>query len=270
MKKLFLSIFAVAAIAVSSVSCGPRLVILHTNDTHSHLEAVRGGDRDALGGIIERAAIVDSIRHRFGRNHVLLLHAGDFNQGTSYYTTFGGELEVEMVRALGYDCITLGNHEFDNGLEDLAARLKKLPCPVVCANIDVSSLPLDSLVVPCTVIRRGGMRIGIVGVTADLTSCVASTISSRIPLLDNAEVINRWAASLKEESRCDMVILLSHLGYDEDQEIVSRIRNVDLVIGGHSHTPVDDFVYVDDLDGKKVPIATAWCWGMNMGKVEIR
>jgi len=268
--KKYLTLIVFAALILTASSCGPRLVILHTNDTHSHLESVRGGENDGLGGVIERAAIVDSIRTRFGKNRVLLLHAGDFNQGTSYYTTFGGELEVKMVNNLEYDCITLGNHEFDNGLEDLAARLERINCPVVCANIDVSSLPLNGLVEPCTVIRRGGKRIGIVGVTADLSSCVAATVSSRIPLLDNVEVVNKWAEYLKDEKRCDLVILLSHLGYGEDQAIVPQIRNVDLVIGGHTHTQVDGFVYAADLDGRQIPITTSWYWGLNMGKIEIR
>ena len=109
---------------------GSRLVILHANDTHSHFDPLR----DGTGGVIERAAYVDSVRARRGAQNVLLLHAGDFSQGTSYFTILSGDLEIEVINAMGYDCVTLGNHEFDNGLEELARRLQSLKCLVVCAN----------------------------------------------------------------------------------------------------------------------------------------
>ncbi len=112
--------------AASLASCSPKLVILHLNDTHSHLEPVRETERYGKAGIIERGVIVDSVRNARGEDNVLLLHAGDFNQGTSYYTQFGGALEVAAVNAFRYDCIVLGNHEFDNGIEDLAARVKQI------------------------------------------------------------------------------------------------------------------------------------------------
>ena len=116
MKKIIVSVL----VCLAAIACQPRLVIIHTNDTHSHFDPVRGGESDGLGGIIERAAFIDSVRAEYSSDKVLLLHAGDFNQGTSYHSELGGSLEPKMINALGYDCITLGNHELDEGIESLA------------------------------------------------------------------------------------------------------------------------------------------------------
>lgn len=267
------NVFVLAFAALLAVSCGTTsasLSILHVNDTHSHLDAMRNGPSEGRGGVIERAAIIDSVRNARGSSNVLLLHAGDFNQGTSYFTVFGGALEVELVNALGYDAITLGNHEFDNGLADLAARVKKINCPVLCANVDFSGTPLDGVVKPVTTIYKGGLKIGIIGVTSDLSKMVSSTISSQLRLLDNVEAVNYWSDYLRHDKNCGMVILLSHLGYQEDQEIVPRLHDVDIVIGGHSHTFVDGFLYIADADGKQVPVVTDGCFGYDMGEIIVR
>ena len=262
MKKLFFIIASAAAIC----ACGPKLVILHTNDTHSHMDPLR----DGTGGIVERAAFVDSVRKAEGADKVLLLHAGDFNQGTSYYTQLHGSLETDMVNAMKYDAVALGNHEFDNGIEDLTERVRRLECPVVCANLDLSSFELGKYVQPYTILHRGGMKIGIIGLEADISSCVAKTISSRIPQLDPVEVTNKWSDYLHNEEKCDMVILLSHYGYKpEDMETMPKLRGIDLVIGGHSHDFVDDFVYVEDSEQKPVPIITDGCWGLEMGMIKV-
>ena len=252
-----------------AVACQPRLVIIHTNDTHSHFDPVRGGKSDGLGGIIERAAFVDSIRSVYPPEKVLLLHAGDFNQGTSYHSELGGSLEPEIVNAMGYDCVTLGNHELDEGIESLAARLSVIKCPVVCANCEFPAI-LQQYVTPTTVIERGGMRIGIIGMESDIATMVAAPTAQRIRQLDNVEVVNKWAEQLRKEEKCNFIILLSHLGYQEDQEIVPQTKGLDLIIGGHSHTFVDGFVYVKDARGKKIPIITDGCWGLEMGLIKIR
>lgn len=262
------ALFALASCGTSSSAS--RLVILHVNDTHSHHEAMRSDPRKGHGGVIERAAIIDSVRKAHGAGNVLLLHAGDFNQGTSYYTTFGGFLEVDMINAMRYDCIVLGNHEFDNGLEDLAARVALIDCPVLCANVDFEGTPLDTLIHPCAVIEKGGLKIGIVGATSNLASNVSSKISSRLTQYDNAESINAWTEYLRETEGCDMIIFLSHLGYREDQEIVPKLHYVDLVVGGHSHTFVEDFVYVEDADGYRVPVITDGCWGYDIGEIIVK
>lgn len=263
-------IIVISALVLLLAACcrTPKLVILHTNDTHSHLEPLRAGGLEGHGGVIERAAFVDSVRRADGESAVLLLHAGDFSQGSSYFSEFGGMVEVDIINAMRYDCVTLGNHELDNGIEALCERVKKLECDVVCANLDLSPFELGKYVKPCTVIEKGGMKIGIIGLEADLSTCIQKSISSRIPQLDPVEVTNRYAARLRAEG-CDLVLLLSHQGYEEDHFIVASSRGLDLVIGGHSHTAVDDLDYVADLDGKKVPIVTDWQWGLEMGEVRV-
>lgn len=265
-----LLVFALLSVLACSCSNEPRLVILHTNDTHSHFEPVRSGSDAGRGGVIERAAFVDSVRNAVGEDRVLLLHAGDFSQGTSYFSELGGQLEPRMINALRYDCVTLGNHEFDNGIEDLTGRLAQLKntC-VVSANIDVSQFSLAEYVKPYAVIRKAGMKIGIIGLETNLSANVSATISSRIPQLDDVEVTNKWADYLRNTEKCDLVILLSHIGYEEDQQLVPQTRNLDIVIGGHSHTFVDGLVYVKDLDGREVPVITDGCFGLEMGEIKI-
>ncbi|MCQ2134165.1 MAG: metallophosphoesterase [Bacteroidales bacterium] len=269
--KRFILIMAMAAVAVSASA--QRLVILHVNDTHSHFEPVRSGEEEGLGGVIERAAFIDEVRKEEGADNVLLLHAGDFNQGTSYYTVLKGELEVKTVNAMGYDCITLGNHEFDNGIEDLTARLAKIQCPVVCANYDFSSFEAGKYIKPYAIINRGGFKIGIFGMLTDILKVVDRNISDRLPKHEDVETANKWAKYLKEEEHCDLVIMLSHLGFSDeaftDQELVSRSRNIDLVVGGHSHTAMDEIQYRPDADGKMVPIVQDYCWGESVGRLVV-
>ena len=265
MKRL-LTIFC---LALAAAACRPALVIIHTNDTHSHLEPEHSGPNVGRGGVIERAACIDSIRAASGKGNVLLLHAGDFNQGTSYYSELGGMLEADLVNALGYDCIAIGNHEFDNGIEDLTERLKRIKCPMLCANIDASPFEMGQYVKPWTIVRKAGRKIGIIGLTSDLSSNVSATVSSRIPQLDDVEVTNKWAEYLHADKKCDMIILLSHLGYQQDRELIPQTRYIDIVVGGHSHTFVDDFVYEKDLDGREVPIITDGCFGYKLGVVTV-
>ena len=253
--------------AAPAPSGKPKLVIMHCNDTHSHFDPFPTG-KGMRGGIIERAAFADSIRHKYPARKVLFLHAGDFNQGTSYHSHLHGSLEPKMINAMGYDCITLGNHELDNGIEDLADRLSKISCPIVCANCEFPDT-LQRFVTPYTILKRGGMKIGIIGMESDIATMVAAPIAQRIVQHDNAQTLMKWAPYLKEEKGCDMVILLSHLGYDEDQAVIQNARCIDLVIGGHTHTFVKDFVFSMDLDGKLVPIITDGCWGAEMGLVKV-
>ena len=255
------------AMVVCACARQPQLIILHTNDTHSHLEPIRVGEDAGRGGIIERAAFVDSVRRAQGAGRVLLLHAGDFGQGTSYFSEFGGELEIDMINALGYDCVALGNHEFDNGLEDLEKRLARLDCPVVCSNIDLAPVGLDRYVKPYVIIERAGMKIGIIGTTSNLSTNVSASISSRIQQLDTAESVNRCISEMRES--CDMIILLSHSGFDEDCELVPLTRGLDLVVGGHSHYDLDEVRELIDADGNKVPMVTDGAYGINLGEVKV-
>ena len=268
MRKSFALIISLGALVLSS--CSTPLVVLHVNDTHSHLEPIRDDRNYGHGGIIERGAIVDSVREARGAENVLLLHAGDFNQGTSYYTQFGGKLELESVNAFGYDCITLGNHEFDNGVQDLADRLVQIKCPVVCANLKLEGTPLEGIVKPYVIINRAGRKIGIIGLTSDLASNVAYEISSSLVQYDSEEVTNRYAEYLKKREKCDLVILLSHLGFKEDIKMAGLTKDIDLIIGGHSHTFLDDIHYEPNALGREIPIITDGCWGYSVGELIIR
>lgn len=252
---------------LGSCAAPRRLAVMHVNDTHSHLDPLR----DGTCGIIERSAVVDSIRHAEGARHTLLLHAGDFNQGSSYYNVLKGELEVDLINALGYDCITLGNHEFDNGVEDLLARLNRIKCPVVCANYDFSSFDGGDKVQPYAIIKRGGYKVGIIGMLCDISTVVAKATVDRVPRLgEPAEIANSWAKYLRETQKCDIVIVLSHMGYREDCEFAAQSHGVDFVIGGHSHTRLLEPRVITDLDGHPVPVVQDGYWGGEVGELIIK
>ena len=251
-----------------------RLVILHVNDTHSQLEPVRSGALAGKGGSLERAAFVDSIRAAVGEDHVLLLHAGDFSQGTSYFTEFRGRVEDQVLNALHYDAITLGNHEFDNGIEDLGARLASLEMPVVVCNYDFSPFEAGKYIKPYVIVEKAGKKIGIVGVLCGLKDMVAGDIANRIPEFEMIPTVQRYVDEIRPA--CDLVIALTHIGYTEhnpgditDPILVSRTRGIDLVVGGHSHSFLDKPDYVKNLDGKRVPIVQAGWKGVRMGQFDI-
>ena len=245
------------------------LTILHVNDTHSHIDPQRSGDYKGRGGVIEQAAYIDSVRCADGKRNVLLVHAGDFSQGTSYFTELGGNIEIDVLNALKFDVVTLGNHEFDNGLDELARRLKSLKPDVVCANYDFDGTVLEGLVEPYTIIRRGGKKIGFIGLLTDIMEVVDRDIAKVLTYQNPSEVVNRFAGFLKEEKNCDMVICLSHLGYGEDKNLAASVRNVDIIVGGHTHTLLDDKQVVKDLDGEEVIIVQNWKWGLNVGHLSI-
>lgn len=263
-------ILTAISIVMASMSLNAQdLTILHVNDTHSHIDPQRSGDYKGRGGVIEQAAYIDSVRCADGKRNVLLVHAGDFSQGTSYFTELGGNIEIDVLNALRFDVVTLGNHEFDNGIEELSRRLKNLEAEVVCANYDFEGTALDGLVKPYTIIRRGGKKIGIIGLLTDIMEVVDADIARMLTYQEPSQVVNLLSGYLKEEKDCDMVICLSHLGYGEDKELAASIRNVDIIVGGHSHTLLDDKQTVNDLDGEEVIIVQNWKWGLNVGHLSI-
>ena len=230
------------------------LTILHLNDTHSHIDPERSGKNVGQGGVIEQAAYIDSVRVADGKKNVLLLHAGDFSQGTSYFTELKGDLEVDVINAMKYDAVTLD-------------------VPVVCANYDFSGSPLEGLVAPYVVVRKAGKRIGIIGLLTDVSTVVDRSVADKMRYLSPVETTNRYAEYLKEEKKCDLIICLTHLGYDRgehtDCEIAPLLRNVDIIVGGHSHTKLDDYTAVKDLDGKDVVIVSDGSWGLEVGQLTV-
>lgn len=256
----------IVAIFLAVCSCAP-LSIVHFNDTHSHYEPERDVNFYQKGGVFERAVFIDSVRLARGEKNVLLVHAGDFSQGSSYFSVFEGEVETNLMNAIRYDCTTLGNHEFDNGVEALTERVKKMKTPVVCANLDLSSLELGKYVKPYCVIKKSGRRIGLIGVTANLSSNVKKEVSAQLTQLESVPEINRWAEYLRKNEHCSLVILLSHSGYREDVEMATELHGVDIIVGGHSHTFLEEMVNLEDADGKPIHIVQNGCWGREAGEI---
>lgn len=245
------------------------LTILHLNDTHSHIDPQRSGDYKGRGGVIEQAAFIDSVRTAVGKKNVLLLHAGDYGQGTSYFTELGGNIEIDVMNAFRFDATCLGNHEFDNGIAELARRLKNLRNDVVCANYDFTGTLLEGLVQPYTIVKKAGKKIGIIGLLTDISSVVDADIAKVLQYQDPVAVTSKYADYLKNEKGCDMVICLSHLGYGEDKDLASQVRNVDLIVGGHTHTLLHKKQLVKNPDGEDVVVVQNWKWGLNMGHLTI-
>lgn len=264
-KTIFIVLAAFAALSLDAQN----LTILHLNDTHSHVDPERSGEYKGLGGAVEQAAYIDSVRTADGRKNVLLLHGGDFSQGTSYFTELGGNIEIDLLNAAGYDVVTIGNHEFDNGSAELARRLRNIDAEVVCANYDFTGTPLEGLVKPYTVVKRAGLKIGIIGLLTDISRVVDKKLVGELVYQEPASVVNRYAELLRDEEECDLVICLSHLGFSLDTEVAAQIRNVDVIVGGHSHTELDEMEKVRDLDGKEVVIVQDWCWGMSVGNLKV-
>ncbi len=257
-------LFAVSALDAQE------LTIIHLNDTHSHIDPERSGKYKGLGGVVEQAAYVDSVRLADGKSNVLLLHAGDFSQGSSYFTELGGNIEIDVLNSMKYDVVCLGNHEFDNGIKELSRRLKNLKADVVCANYDFSRTPLGEHVRPYVIVRKAGKKIAVIGLLTDLSKVVDVSVVAELQYKDPVTAVNDLAGYLKKEKKCDMVICLSHLGYEEDKDLASQIRNVDLIVGGHSHTLLHKIQHVADLDGNDVKIVQNWKWGLNIGNLKVK
>lgn len=262
--------------ASATVADAQKLVILHTNDTHSQIDPVRVGRASGLGGVERRLQYINSVREQYGKKNVLLLDGGDYNQGTPYFTVSRGDLEVELCNVLKVDVATLGNHEFDNGKEELARRLKKARHTTVTCNYDFSNTCLKKIIKPYTIVRRGGMKIGIIGVTSYLEGNVMKTHTDGLVRLDGIERVNHYADILKHRKHCDLVILLSHFGFDggwydkpSDVLMVQNSHDIDIVIGGHTHTFLKEAREVENADGVIVPIVQAGSQGVVVGRLDI-
>lgn len=252
------------------VACTPQtdhLTILHTNDTHSQIEPKANGQ----GGYARRMGLIAQEREKDA--NLLLMDAGDFSQGTPYFNFFHGRVEIASMNRMGYDVGTLGNHEFDNGLDTLAALVQLARFPIVCANYDFSGTPLDGLIQPYTILRRNGLKIGIFGLGIKPQGLISMANFAPIQYKEPYPVAQQTATFLREHRHCDLVICLSHMGTypsseDDfcDVEMVEQTRDIDLVIGGHTHT-VYDSLRVNNKDGKSIPIVQAGKAGAQVGKI---
>ena len=292
----------VGALALGLGGCGEQaaeLVILHTNDTHSQVEA----KSDGRGGYAARMAVIEGVngtlpdlsettplrvacgdpgkggRRKGGQqgaaaDNILLVDAGDFCQGTPYFNFFHGRVEVDALNRMGYDAVTLGNHEFDNGIDTLAAVLREAQFAVVCANYDVSGTALEGIVKPYTIVKRGGRKIGIFGLGVYPNNLIAAKNFAGITYHAPYPIAQQTADELRAKG-CDLVVCLSHMGtYPDkpedccDTELVAQTRNIDIVIGGHTHK-VYDKLRIRNLDGKEVPVCQMGKTGAQIGKIVV-
>jgi len=252
-----------------------KLTILHTNDTHSRIEPfpMDGSRNQGLGGVAKRAELIRQIREQ--NEHVVLLDAGDFFQGTPYFNFYSGELEVKIMNELGYDAATIGNHEFDLGMDNLAEQLRNAKFPVVNANYSLTDTPLEGLIKPYTIIKKGPLKIGVFGLGVQMQGLIPEKFMKNAVYNDPVETANKIAEELKSIKKCDYVICLSHLGLDEDEGTVNdklvakSTNNIDMIIGGHSHSFLNEPVRVKNLSGKEVLINHAGWGGIVLGRIDV-
>lgn len=245
------------------------LVILHTNDTHSRIEPLPDNDKfnPDLGGVVRRAAFVDKVR--LENENTLLFDAGDFLQGTPYFNMFKGEVEVEAMNLLKYDAVTLGNHEFDYGMDVLENIVKKATFPIVCTNYDFSETPIADYVKPYLIINKNGVKIGVIGANVNPLGLIASNNYKGMKFISPYEAANETAQMLRNVLKCDMVICLSHMGYRNELELAENSRNIDIIIGGHSHTFMKDPAFRKNLDGKEVLVYQTNGRGVYVGRIDV-
>lgn len=268
----FCLFFVCACMVVACSSDSTTLVILHTNDTHSQIEPIASGKRDGnRAGYARRMGLIE--QERKAHPALILVDAGDFCQGTPYFNFYHGRMEVDALNKMGYDAITLGNHEFDYGVDTLAQMLKDAMFAVVSANYDVTGTPLENIVRPYVVLTRAGVRIGILGVGINPQGLIAEKNFAPVRYLEPITAVQKAANELKETHKCDVVICLSHLGTDSanpaqvsDAVLAKATRNIDVIVGAHTHKIVTNR-YVENLDGNPVLLAQMGKSGARMGKI---
>ena len=252
------------------------LEVLHTNDTHSCIMPLNPNLADTAvagrGGFLRRVAMIKEERAK--NPDLLLIDSGDFSQGSPFYTMFKGDVEIGLMNLMGYDAVTIGNHEFDFGLENMARIFKMAKFHVVCANYDFTGTCVEGLVKPYVIIKRNGLKIGLFGLSPQLEGLVDLSKCKGVTYLDPVEVGNRVAAELKHDKKCDVVICVSHLGWlrpDEmgDQKLLASSKDIDLVLGGHSHSYFKALRYVNNADGKAVPVDQNGKNAMYVGKLTL-
>ena len=257
---------------------GPRketkLTILHTNDVHSRLEPFDddGGQYAGQGGVVARAALIAAIRAQ--EEHVLLLDAGDIFQGTPYFNLYKGEPEIKAMAAVRYDAVTMGNHDFDAGLEGFARQITHANFPVLVANYDFSGTALEGKTSPFTIIKKSEIKIGIFGLGIQLRGLVPDEAYGETKYIEPLQVAQSMADRLRRKERCDMIICLSHLGYEYDHRKVSDLvlaketEGIDLIIGGHTHTFLDKPSVLKNKSGGEVLVNQVGWAGLRLGRID--
>ena len=252
------------------------ITILHTNDTHSHIDPFPSNHTRYAnkGGIARRATLVEEVR--IENPNTLLLDAGDIFQGTPYFNYYGGELEFKLMSLLKYDAVTIGNHDFDNGIDGLYAQLPHAKFNFLSANYNFKNTVLDTHVKPYKIFKRDGIKIGIFGIGIKLQGLVDSRNYKETTYLNPIEITQDISRILKEDEQCDLVICLSHLGYNYsperkeigDLELASKTKNIDLIIGGHTHTFLPKPTVTKNSVGENVLVNQVGCYGINVGRID--
>lgn len=272
------AMLSLTGLSLSSFSSSEvkKITILHTNDVHSHIDPFPESHprNPNMGGVARRAAIIEEIRKE--NNNVLLLDAGDIFQGTPYFNYYGGEIEFKLMSMMQYDLATIGNHDFDNGLDGLLAQMPHAKFEFVSANYDFKNTVLDSFVKPYKIFKKDGIKIGVFGIGIELQGLVDPKLYKETKYNNPIETAQEITRILKEEKKCDLIICLSHLGFkykDEpnrpsDINLAKSTKNIDLIIGGHTHTFLDKPVIEKNAEGKEVLINQVGCFGINLGRID--
>jgi 5'-nucleotidase len=252
-----------------------KLTILHTNDWHSHIDPWKEDDpkHPGEGGFLKRANFISKVRDE--NEHVLLLDAGDIFQGTPYFNFYGGELEFKLMSGVNYDAATMGNHDFDNGLEGFNKMLPHAKFPFVCSNYNFNNTLLNDKTKPYHIIKKGPLKIGVIGIGIELDGLVTKNLYGDTQHLDPIKTLNSTAKMLKKEESCNLVICLSHLGFEyktnkiSDKILASESMYTDIIIGGHTHTFLDSPIYISNKSGQQVLISQAGWAGLRIGKINV-
>jgi 5'-nucleotidase len=250
------------------------LTILHTNDVHSRIDPfpMDGGRNQGLGGVARRASVIEKIRSE--EPNVLLFDAGDIFQGTPYFNLFGGELEFKLMTRMAYDAATMGNHDFDNGLDGFDKQLPHAQFPFITSNYDFSDTILNGKTIDYKIFKKGGIKIGVFGLGIELEGLVDRKCYLNARYLDPVETANKWTRFLKHDQKCDMVICLSHLGYKYNNNKISDValaamtRDIDLIIGGHTHTFLNQPENIKNAGGGITTVNQVGFAGINLGRLD--
>lgn len=240
------------SLCVACVQPSKELVILHTNDTHSCINA----EKDGGAGVLNRVLLIENIADSVGRDNMLLFDCGDFSQGSLYYNLFKGEVEIAAMNAMGYDACTIGNHEFDFGLDNMARLFEMAEFPVLCANYDFTGTVCEGLVEPYTVIEKGGRKIGVFGLSPDPQGLVAKDNYTGVRFISPIDAA-RDAVSALQAKGCDAIVCLSHLGWKiagdyNDEILATSTSGIDIILGGHSHDNFEQPISYVNSAGKNV------------------
>jgi 5'-nucleotidase len=271
------SLLTLGGLSLNSCSTQTKkhITILHTNDVHSHIDAFPNDHADfpGLGGLARRAGLVDSIRKE--NPHTLLFDAGDIFQGTPYFNFYGGELEFKLMSMLNYDATTIGNHDFDNGVDGLLAQMPYAKFNFLSANYDFTNTDLNGFTQPYKIYERNGLKIGVYGLGIQLDGLVTKKLYKETLYLNPYEMAIDMEIKLKEVEKCDLVICLSHLGYEydfpekpDDLKLAKKTKYTDLIIGGHTHTFLEKPTVVTNATGREVLVNQVGCYGVNLGRID--